>query len=126
MATARGTVRPERNRPVLILGVALLLLAPPLLWSSFIRLGVAPLFGGVPAFALGWLLVGAGFRPRGSVRRGLAVAALLYLVAGLAWEGLYMLVNPYGDPPSLALLALTPLWPWHVAFVLGLFGLGPR
>jgi hypothetical protein len=40
----------------------------------------------VAIFAAGWLLVGAGSRPGGSVTRGAAAAVLLYVLVGvLAW-----------------------------------------
>ncbi len=104
------------------------MLALPVFWSLprtlLARFG-GP-FGGVLLFAFGWLLVGAGLRPHGSARRGALLAGLLYVLVGLAWEGVYILANPYGDPPHPVLLVVALFWPWHVAFVLGLFGLGPR
>ena len=124
MSRSRDEVGRHWNWRLLVIGVALMVLAPPALWS-FAR-DQAVLFGGVALFALGWLLVGAGLQPRQRAWHGAGWAAVLYVLVGLAWEIVYMLTNPYGDPPSLALLVLIPLWPWHVAFVLGLFGLGPR
>ncbi len=124
---ARRSLIPDWNWWLIGMGVALML-ALPVFWSlpRTLLVRVGGTLGGVLLFACGWLLLGAGLRPHGSARRGVLVAALLYVLVGLAWECVYVLTNPYGDRPHPVMLIFALLWPWHVAFVLGLFGLGPR
>ena len=117
-------------------GLALMTLAPPALWSHPLINRVARdagigssygmLLSGVALFVLGWVLVAAGLRPQRRVWQSVASAVALYVLVGLGWEAIYVLTNPYGTPPSPVLLILALLWPLHAAFVLGLFGLGPR
>ena len=132
----RWTAIPERR--VLLLGLTLMVTGTMLFsalarWSTR-QLGpvVASLamFTGEGLFALGWVLVGAGLRPRGSARRGALLAAALYVAVGALWTTGFVLVNPWGTDFSQTNLALLLgysifLWPFAVAFVFGLFGLGP-
>ncbi len=102
-------------------------------WSARqlgLLLGSFAIFAGVGLFALGWVLVGAGLRPRGSARRGALFAASLYIAVGALWTTGFVLVNPWGTDFSQTNLALFLgysifLWPFVMAFVFGLFGLSP-
>ncbi|MDP9372347.1 MAG: hypothetical protein M3Q65_07835 [Chloroflexota bacterium] len=107
--------------------------APPALQSSPSPVPVATLlfaFGWMLLVALllasGWVLVHGGPRPQQSAWRVVLLAVLLYVLVGLAWELVYVLTNPYGDRPHPGFLLFALIWPWHVAFMFGLLGLGPR
>ncbi len=115
------------------IGGASMVLAPPALQSSPSPVPVATLlfaFGWMLLVALllasGWVLVHGGPRPQQSAWRVVLLAVLLYVLVGLAWELVYVLTNPYGDRPHPGFLLFALIWPWHVAFVFGLFGLGPQ
>lgn len=120
-----------------VVAAALLLavLAPSLL-LTYVPAGRAPspatvwaAYAAVGLFAAGWVLAGAGLRPRGSAWRGAAAAALLYVMTGLL---LYTGFGAATGTPPLPLLRalLTPngagfalLWPLLVAQQLGVFDL---
>ncbi len=132
----RWTAIPERR--VLLLGLTLMVTGA-MLFSALARwsarqigplVGNLAIFAGVGLFALGWVLVGAGLRPQGSARRGALLAAALYVAVGALWTTGFVLVNPWGTDFSQTNLALLLgysifLWPFAMAFVFGLFGLGP-
>lgn len=109
--------------PLILLGLGLMLLAPPTVWAT--RWDWA-LWGGAMAFALGWVLVGAGVgalsRARAAARRGALLAASVYPVVGLLLMATIRggLLDQYGLV-GLPFVALT--WPLHVAIELHLFGL---
>lgn len=132
----RWTAIPERR--VLLLGLTLMVTGA-VLFSALARwsarqlgplLANLAIFIGVGLFALGWVLVGAGLRPRGSARSGALLAAALYIAIGALWTTGFVLVNPWETDFSQTNLALLLgysifLWPFAMAFVFGLFGLGP-
>lgn len=127
---------------VISLGLALMVLGPNLLWSLWSRYRYHPpdvaipewAFGlvwyGLAAFALGWLMVGAGWRPGNSIVWGVALAATAYALFGLAWTIVFDLemndaaLGEILEPQKLvAILQQALIWPLTVAQVLGLFGL---
>ena len=75
--------------------------------------------------AAGWLLAGAGLRPRGSARRGTLLAGTAYLLVGMLWVVGFNL--RIGTPPvalfSPWLVFLGLIWPLQIAQVFGWFGL---
>lgn len=134
MSPRRGT-----SGRVLLLGIAMMVAGAALFtalasWSSRqldTLLGNLAIFAGVGFFALGWVVAGAGLRLGGSARRGAVTAVAAYLGVGALWTAGFVLVNPWGTDFSQVNLALllgysVVLWPFAVAFVFGLFGLGPR
>ncbi len=89
-------------------------------------------FGGIALFASGWVLVGTGLRRQQNPRSGALWAAVLYVAVGIGWLGSYVsytvlsgerLLTSWATPVALLLAVL---WPWYVAAVLGVFGLGLR
>jgi hypothetical protein len=130
--------------PLLVLGLALMVFGPWLVWSARYSLGrgrgvdaalpwalaFLPVTG-VLFFAVGWLLTGAGLRPQHSLRRGTLLAGGLYILVGVTWLiGFNLSV---GEPAArvaqnlvtqpLTALALAMIWPLQVAQVFGWFGL---
>ncbi|MBI2028973.1 hypothetical protein HYT02_01010 [Candidatus Gottesmanbacteria bacterium] len=63
-------------------------------------------------FFVGWLLVGAGLRPRGSLRRGVGIAMLLYIAVGLVT--FLLSAKAFTDP--LAFLGLVVYVPSTMLF----------
>ncbi len=132
----RWTAIPERR--VVLLGLTLMVTGV-MLFSALARWSVRQLgplvgnlaiFAGVGLFALGWVLVGTGLRPWGSARRGALLAAALYVAVGALWTTGFVLVNPWDTDFTQTNLVLLLgysifLWPFAMAFVFGLFGLGP-
>ena len=108
------------------LGPLLMTVGPAALWS--VRSDIT-LWGGVIAFALGWVLVGAGLGSRsgvpGGARRGALIAAAAYPVVGVLLTSVVVgnLLDQHG-PAGLPFVALT--WPLRVAIAAHLFGLGIR
>jgi hypothetical protein len=103
-------------------------------WSTR-QLGLLPgnvsVLAGSGLFALGWVVAGAGMGLGGSARRSAVLAAALYLAAGALWTTGFVLVNPWQTDFTQTNLVLllgysVLLWPFAVAFVLGLSGLAPR
>lgn len=132
----RWTAIPDRR----VLALALtLMVTGAMLFSALARwsarqlsplVGNLAIFAGVGLFALGWVLVGAGLRPWGSAWRGALLAAFLYVAVGALWTAGFVLVNPWDTDFTQTNLALLLgysifLWPFAMAFVFGLFGLGP-
>ncbi len=122
--------------PLIWAGVLLMILGPTVLWSllpGYVTSGRATgwissavSFGGVGFFASGWILIGSGLRPRGSMRRGALFAVVVYLLVGLAWvvafnTSLGATVGQLVLNPGILLIAL--FWPLQIAQLLGLFGL---
>lgn len=88
------------------------------------------MFAGLILAALGFVVVGAGLRPSGSVRRGAALGGAVYSCAGLLWLFGYQallggnatgVTRALADPVAVYVLVLW--WPVQVATHFGLFGL---
>lgn len=149
VAASRRLLRPAGDAPPLapdrrtlglgfglvMFGVAALALARPSHARRFAEVGAAGIlellpFAGVALFVVGWLVAVAALRPRRSPGRGAALAAVLYVLIGLAWlagfsigQGTHAAGFFAVLVRSPAVLLLTLLWPWQMAAVVGWFGI---
>ncbi len=93
--------------------------APSWIWAEL------PWIGSM-VFAAGWLLGGSALRPRGSRIRGVALAAVLYVLCGLVWTVALQVSFGRTIPSVLAdadVMLFSLQWPLQIAQVTGLFGL---
>ena len=113
---------------VVLLGVSvgLWILGARVLPNTFVYL----IFPGTALFALGWVGVGVGLRPRGSSWRGGVAAAGLYFILGYATLPLVGESTGRGTPfetftytfTYLENLGFAAMWPFALAHELGLLG----
>lgn len=130
-----------RRWPLALSGLCIMVLGPSICWSLVIggelpRLGLlaaehhhwVALVGSLAVW-LGWALLGAHIRPRGSRLGGAFLGAMLYVIAG--WTFFLGLAMYYGHKPldivthspSLFDFRLYVAWPIVAAAVLGLIRL---
>lgn len=126
--------------PMIAMGVALTLTGAALLGfmtpHHLAILGIPRLVGtlglllALVAVPLGWLLTGAGLRPRASATRGLSLSLVVYVLAGLAWPVVAAVASGRTVSTAIEQLGRSPgvlvpsvlLWPAEAATSIGTFG----
>jgi hypothetical protein len=144
---ARDTPVLAPNRRLIILGFGLMVVGPTLLWSMqrsvlpraaapvildapAVATGLALSWGSIGLFVVGFILTGAGLRPRANPGLGIRCALGVYVACGVVWllvfvddgmtlEKLLGVLSPIAWPFVLVQILI---WPGHLAQRLGLFG----